>query len=85
MVLGKRTDTVQEFFFAGISFGLSTWEIDLWAILYQDCWDLLFNVGANPTRVPDGFVYDLCPPDARPVFSDRPALWPDHLFEGLFE
>jgi hypothetical protein len=77
--LGNRTDTVQEFSFAGINpaigASLTTWEIEVWAI----------NVGANPKRVPGGYVCDLYPADARRVFADRPALWTDHLYEGLLE
>jgi hypothetical protein len=87
ITLGKRTDTVQEFTFAGInpaiSGALTTWEIEVWAIRDDHRWDLLLNLEAEPKRVPGGFVCDLCTLDARRVFLDRPALWTDHLFEGL--
>jgi hypothetical protein len=88
ITLGKRTDTVQEFSFAGInpaiSGALTTWEIEVWAIRDGHSWDILFNVDAEPKRVlGGGYVCDLCRPDARTVFPDRQALWTDHLFEGL--
>jgi hypothetical protein len=87
ITLGKRTDMVQEFSFAGInpaiSAALTTYEIEVWAVHDDYSWDILFNVDAEPKRVPDGYVCDLCRPDARQVFADRPALWTDHLFEGL--
>ena len=86
--LGKRTDTVQEFCFAGInpaiSGALTTYEIEVGAIHDDHYWDILFNVDAEPKRaLGGGYVCGLCPPDARPVFADRQALWTDHLFEGL--
>jgi hypothetical protein len=88
IVLGKRTDTVQEFSFAGINGSISgqltTWEIEVWVTYREDCWDLLFNVAAVPKRaLGGGYVCGLCPADARPVFADRQALWTDHLFEEL--
>ncbi len=45
--LGKRTDTLQEFSFAGINGvitgALTTFEIDIWVIYRDECWDLLYN------------------------------------------
>jgi hypothetical protein len=85
---GKRTDTVQQFSFAGInpaiSGALTTYEIEVWAIHDGHCWDILFNVGAEPKRAPGGgYVCHLCRPDSRQVFASRMALWTDHLLEGL--
>ncbi len=90
IVLGKRTDTVQEFTFAGINRAirgeLNTYEVEVWVIYRDDCWDILLDLDAEPKRVPGGgYICDLCPPEARRVFPDRPALWTDHLFEGLLE
>jgi hypothetical protein len=49
-------------------------------------WYILFDVEAEPKRAPGGgYVCDLCRPDVRTVFTDRRALWTDHLFEGLLE
>ena len=81
---------MQEFSFAGInraiSGALTTYEVEVWVTYRNDCWDLLFNVDAEPKRIPaGGYLCDLCPADARRVFADRPALWTDHLFEGLLE
>ena len=46
-VLGKRTDTVQEFTFAGInraiSGALTTYEVEVWVTYRDDCWDILFD------------------------------------------
>jgi hypothetical protein len=50
-----------------------------------DGWDFLLDLDAEPKRVPGGYVCDLCPPESRPVFPNRPALWTDHLFEQLLE
>ena len=67
IVLGKRTDTVQQFTFAGtnraISGALTTYEVEVWVTYRHDCWDLLFNAAAEPKRVPGGgYVCGLCPP-----------------------
>jgi hypothetical protein len=87
ITLGKRTDTVHEFTFVGInpaiSGALTTWEIEVWAILDDHRWDILLNLEAEPKRVPGGFVCDLCRPDERQVFANRAALWTDRLFDGL--
>jgi hypothetical protein len=56
IALGKRTDTVQEFSFAGInpaiSGALTTYEIEVWAIRDDNRWDILLNLEAEPKRVP---------------------------------
>jgi hypothetical protein len=88
ITLGKRTDTLREFSFAGInpaiSGALTTYEIMVFAIRDSHTWDILLDVEAEPKRVPGGgYVCDLCRPDARTVFADRATLWADHLFEGL--
>ena len=89
IVLGKRTDTVQEFTFAGINRAirgeLNTYEVEVWVIYRDDCWDILLDLDAEPKRVPGGYICDRCFPEAQRVFADRPALWTDHLFEGLLE
>jgi hypothetical protein len=83
--LGRRTDTDLDFSFAGITGAISgvltTWEINVLAMHEQECWDFLLSLDAIPKRAPGGYVCDLCPPESRPVFPDRPALWTDHLFE----
>ena len=50
------------------------------------CWDFLLSVDGEPKRADGGgFFCETCPPGARRVFADRPALWADHLFEPLLE
>lgn len=87
--LGRRTDTVQQFAFAGINSAisgiLSTYEISVFVMRPGDCWDFLLDLDAEPKRVPGGYVCDLCPPESRSVFPNRPALWTDHLFEPFLE
>ena len=81
---------MQEFSFAGINRAitgaLTSDEVEVWVTYRRDCWDILLDVDAEPKRVPGGgYVCGLCPADDRRVFADRPALWTDHLFEGLLE
>jgi hypothetical protein len=87
--LGRRSDTVQQFTFAGINSAisgvLSTYEVSVFVMHRGACWDFLLDVDAEPKRVPGGYVCDLCPPESRPVFRDRLALWTDHLFEPFLE
>lgn len=87
--LGRRTDDVQEFAFVGINSAISgvltTWEIEVFASHEDECWDFLLDVDAEPKRVPGGYVCDLCPPESRPVFPNRPALWTTELFEPFLE
>jgi hypothetical protein len=87
--LGRRTDTVLQFTFAGINSAISgvltTWEISVFVMRQGECWDYLLDLNAETKLVPGGYVCDLCPPESRPVFSNRPALWTDHLFEPLLE
>lgn len=88
--LGTRTDRVQQFSFAGVNRAiegaLTTYEIEVYAIHENDCWDILLSACAEPKRAHGGgFFCEACPPEARRVFADRPALWADHLFEPLLE
>jgi hypothetical protein len=88
--LGTRTDRVQEFSFARINHAitgaLTTYEIEVYAIHENDCWDFLLSAYAEPKRARGGgFFCETCPPDARRLFADRPALWADHLFGPLLE
>ena len=87
--LGRRTDTDLEFTFAGtlsaLSGVLTTWEISVYVIHKDESWDCLLDVSARPKRVPNGYVCNLCPPESRPVFLSRPALWADHLFEKFLD
>ena len=87
--LGRRTDTDLEFTFAGIHSALigvlTTWEISVYVIHQGENWDCILDVNAEPKRVPGGYVCKLCPPESRPIFPNRPALWTDHLFEPFLE
>lgn len=87
--LGRRTDNVLEFTFAGInraiSGALTTWEINVTVMLEEECWDFLLSLDAEPKRVQGGYVCDLCPRDSRPIFPDRPSLWGAELFEPFLE
>ena len=87
--LGRRTDTDLEFTFAGINGALigvlTTWEISVYVIHQGENWDCILDVNAEPKRVPGGYVCKLCPPESRPVFPNRPALWTDHLFEPFLD
>ena len=88
--LGKRTDRVQEFSFAGVNRAiegaLTTYEIEVYAIHENDRWDILLSTWAEPKRAQGGgYFCEACPPEARRMFADRPALWADHLFEPLLE
>lgn len=83
--LGLRTATSLDFFFVGIndviSGWLSTYDITI-AVTYEgECWDFLIDFDASPKRVPGGYICDLCPPEGRPVFTDRPSLWAMEIFE----
>ncbi len=83
-------DRVQEFSFAGINHAiigaLTTYEIEVYAMHENDCWDILLSAYAEPKRAQGGgFFCEACPPDARRMFADRPALWADHLFDPLLE
>lgn len=53
------------------------------------CWDLLMDVDVVPQQVPGGWVCGICraekPAPKVTLFSDREALWADHLFEPLLE
>jgi len=88
--LGTRTDRVQEFSFVGINDAikgaLTTYEINVYALHGEDCWDFLLSLEAEPRRIlGGGVVCEACLSEARPVFADRPALWADHLFEPFLE
>jgi hypothetical protein len=87
--LGRRTDTLQQFTFAGINAALdgvlTTREISVYVTYEGENWDCILDVNAEPKRVPGGYVCGLCPPESRPVFPSRPALWADRLFEPLLE
>ncbi len=88
--LGTRTDEVHEFSFAGINRAirgaLTTYEINVYALHADDCWDFLLSLEAEPRRIMGGgVVCEACLPEARRVFADRPALWADHLFEPFLE
>lgn len=77
--LGKRTDEVQAFVFAGINRAirgvLTTYEINVYALHGEDCWDFLLSLEAEPRRVRGGgFFCDSCLPGARRVFAARPTL-----------
>jgi hypothetical protein len=51
-----------------------------------DAPDILPQVSSEPKRAHGGGFYcEMCPPDGRRVFADRPALWADHLFDPLRE
>jgi hypothetical protein len=81
--LGRRTDTVLEFAFAGINNAITgaftTWEINVY-VDYQDYyWDMILSLDAAPKRAEGGYVCDLCPPESRPVFRNRPLLWTAEL------
>jgi hypothetical protein len=86
--LGRRTDTVQQFAFAGINSAirgvLSAWEISALVMHQGECWDFLLDVDAEPKRVPGGYVCDFCPPASRFVFPN-PAHWTDHPFEPVLQ
>ena len=87
--LGRRTDTDLEFTFAGINGALigvlTTWEISVYVIHQGENWDCILDVNAEPKRVLGGYVCDVCPPESRPVFQSRPALWADHLFKPFLD
>ena len=87
---GRRTDRFWEFSFVGINTAiqgaLTTYEINVAADYADDCWDFLLSLEAEPRQARGGGVFcDLCLPEARRVFADRPALWVDHLFEPFLE
>jgi hypothetical protein len=87
---GTRTDRVQEFSFAGINHAitgaLTAYEIEVYAMHENDCWDILLSAFAEPKRARGGGIFcEACPPEARRVFADRPAQWADHLFDPLLE
>jgi hypothetical protein len=87
--LGRRTDRLLEFSFAGVTPAiqgfLTTWELQVAAYYEGDCWDILIDFDAEPKRVSGGYICAVCPPDSRKIFPDRPALWADHLFEPFLE
>jgi hypothetical protein len=88
--LGKRTDRFWEFSFVGINTAiqgaLTTYEINVAAEYANDCWDLLLSLEAEPRQARGGGVFcDICLPEARRVFPDRPALWVNHLFEPFLD
>jgi len=75
--ISSRTDEVWEFSFAGISGAiegaLTAYEINVYAIHENNCWDLLLSLDAEPKRARGGgFFCETCPPKARRAFADRP-------------
>jgi hypothetical protein len=88
--LGRRTDRFWEFSFVGINAAiqgaLTTYEINVAAEYANDCRDLLLSLEAEPRQARGGGVFcDICLPEARRVFPDRPALWVNHLFEPFLD
>lgn len=85
----KRTDRFLEFTIPGLnpalSFGLSTWELEVHVHWQNTYWDSLDFFETFPEAVSDGYICRLCKSEGRTTYPSREALWIADVFEPFLE